>query len=169
MELGDILEVTDDLTQPRWVEYNAAPGVPGVPEALQGFALLMRLPDVPGLKGLVLQASAVNLPQLEGLADAEAVKKMEDFALESAGAVGLKLSHYAVLDWRGLTGAGLRYFARGSRLKIKAADDQMVPFSRQVLEALLRWCRPFYDFVDRSWRELERGALEGQENERKNS
>jgi len=169
MELSDILEVTDDLTKPRWVEYSAAPGGPGISEALQGFALLMRLPDVPGLKGLVLQASAANLPQLEGLADAEAVKKLEDFALESAGAVGLKLSHYAVLDWRGLTGAGLRHFARGAAVKVKAADETEIPFNRPLLQILLRWCRPFYDFVDRSWREMERGALEGQETEGKNS
>jgi hypothetical protein len=150
MELSDILEVTDDLTQPRWVE---CPEVPG-------FAIFLRLPDVPGLRGLALQAvsTARDRAGAEGLAEFD------------PGAVGLRLTDYSVQDWRGLTGKGLRYFSEGSRnLNIKAPDDVEISFNRQVLEILLKWSSRFYEFVDRSWRNQEIQGLQAREDDEKNS
>lgn len=148
MELSEILEVTDDLTRPRWVEHPEVPG----------FAIYLRLPDVPGLRGLALQAMR------------EAWKAVADQAEIDPGAVGLRLTDYSVQDWRGLTGAGLRYFAQGAQnLNIKARDDVEIPFNRQVLEILLKWSPRFYEFVDSSWRNQEDMGLKAREADEKNS
>jgi hypothetical protein len=156
MELSEILEVTDDLTQPRWVE---CPEVPG-------FAVLMRLPDVPGLRGLALQAVTESRLKMAETAGPEA----DSAAGYDPGAVGLRLSDYVVQDWRGLTGAGLRYFAVGTRnLVIKAPDDVVIPFSRPALEVLLKWSPRFFEFINNSWQRLESRSLAAQEDDEKNS
>lgn len=156
MDLSDILEVTDDLTRPRWAE---CPEVPG-------FALLLRLPDVPGLRSLAISAS---LASLRKAADQEPKDgtRLEDV---DPGAVGMRLSDYAVQDWRGLTGAGLRYFCEGARnLNIKAAPNVEISFDRQVLEILLKWSPRFFEFVDQAWRNLEAQGLHVREDDEKNS
>jgi hypothetical protein len=155
MELSEILEVTDDLTRPRWVECREVPG----------FALLMRLPDVPGLRTLALQPVREALEQAKKAAESGAEVQLE----VDPGAIGLKLSEYAILDWRGLTGQGLRRLAAGAEnLKIKAPAEVEIPFNRQVLEALLKWSPRFYEFVDRAWKEMEGLGLQGREADEKN-
>jgi hypothetical protein len=150
MELSDILEVTDDLTQPRWVECLELPG----------FAVKLRLPDVPGMRGIATAAALESMKGEEGAPPPEF----------DPGAVSLKLIAYAVQDWRGLTGSGLRYFAAGvPNLQIKAEALVSIPFRRDLLQVLLKWSPRFYEFVDRSWRQLEIQGLKVREEDEKNS
>ena len=155
MELSDILEVTDDLTRPRWVACAEVPG----------FAILLRLPDVPGLRAIV------HSTVMEGFKrHAEAGPGGHEAARLDPGAVGLELSDYAVEDWRGLTGAGLRHFAQGARnLNIKADPEVEIAFDRQVLKALLKWSPRFYEFIDRAWKDLENQGMASREADEKNS
>jgi hypothetical protein len=153
MELSDILEVTDDLTTPRWVE---CPEVPG-------FAILLRLPDVPGLRGI---ASAAGREALTQAAETGGEPELDiDF-----GAISLKLSDYAVRDWRGLTGAGLRHWTeKVKNLNIKTAPETVIPFDRQILHILLKWSPTFYEFVDQAWQDITNQGLQNRENDEKNS
>jgi hypothetical protein len=155
MELSDILEVTDDLTKPRWVE---------CPE-VTGFAILLRLPDVPGLRAIVHSAVMESYKS----AAKEDPAGGETHRLDP-GAVGLELSDYAVEDWRGLTGEGLRHFAQGARnLTIKASPEAEIPFDRQVMKVLLKWSPRFYEFVDQAWKNLENQGLKVRQDDEKNS
>jgi hypothetical protein len=156
MELSDILETTDDLTRPRWVECPEAPG----------FAVLLRLPDIPGLRSLAQQAVFESVKEAQAAAEKTGAASTEI----DPGVVGVKWSDYAVVDWRGLTGKVLRYFAQGAAgLKIKAADDTDIALNRQVLELLLRRSARFYNFIDTAWKDLEAKSLEAQESSEKNS
>lgn len=155
MDLSSILEVTDDLTQPRWVE---------CPE-VEGFAILLRLPDVPGLRAIV-HAAVMESYKSAAKADpaGEGIPRIDP------GAVGMELSDYAVEDWRGLTGAGLRHFAEGARnLNIKAPPEVEIPFDRQVMKILLKWSPRFYEFVDQAWKNMENQGLTAREADEKNS
>jgi hypothetical protein len=156
MELSDILEVTDDLTQARWVECPAVPG----------FAIFLRLPDVPGLRAIV---HSTMMESFKAAAEKTGPDGKPAGTIDP-GAVGLELSDYAVEDWRGLTGAGLRYFAQGAKnLHIKAAPEVEVPFNRQVMKTLLKWSPRFYEFVDQVWKDLENQGLMAREADEKNS
>ena len=156
MELSDILEVTSDPTKPRWAE---CPEVPG-------FAIRVRLPDVPGLRAIV---HSTVLEKIKEAAAADPQATGEKIQIDP-GAVGLGLSEYAVQDWRGLIGAGLRYFAQGARnLDIKADPETEIPFHDQVLKTLLKWSPRFYEFVDQAWKDLENQAQASQEIDEKNS
>jgi len=159
MKLSDILKIVDDPTQPRWVE---CPGVPG-------FAILLRLPDVPGLRGLVAQAYNESLEKFK---KAAAAAKPGDILEDEfdPGTVGLKWSHYAVQNWRGLTGKGLNYFlAEVPGLKLKTAAKTEIPFQRDLLDVLLRHSVRFYEFVDQAWKQRQAGDMEVRQADEKNS
>lgn len=158
MELSDILEVTDDLATPRWVECAELPG----------FAILLRLPDVPGLRGLAMAAAheAVEKAKEEMAAAGDGGRHIE----VDPGAIGVKWAQYAVLDWRGLTGAGLRWLLAGvPGLKIKVAEETVIPFWAEVFNLLLRRSGRFYEFVDQAWKNMESRILKDQEGDEKNS
>lgn len=150
MNLSDILEVTGDPTRPRWIENPEWPG----------FAILIRLPDVPGLRGLA-QVAVYETSRTAAGADPLEV---------DPGAVGRKWAHYAVQDWRGLTGAVLRQITAGvSGLAVKIETTADIPFQRELLDVLLRRCPRFYDFLDRAWREAEISLQAELEADEKNS
>lgn len=159
MQLSDILEIIDDPTQPRWMECPEAPG----------FAILLRLPDVPGLRGLVTQAYHESLERFKkAAAEAKPGDILEDEF--DPGTVGLKWAHYAVKDWRGLTGKVLQYFLAGvPGLKLKTAAKTEIPFQRDLLDVLLRHSVRFYEFVDGAWKRRQEGDSEVQTADEKNS
>lgn len=170
MQLSDILEIVDDPTQPRWMECPEAPG----------FAILVRLPDVPGIRGLAMQASYENLERIKKAAAEAKPGDLLDEEMDPA-AVGIKWAHYAIRDWRGLTRERLKFFLEGVQgLKIKApaaeeGGDELapwreeIPFQRELLEVLLRHSVRFYEFVDQAWKQRQAGDLEVRQADEKNS
>lgn len=160
MELSEILRVVDE--QPAWVEWSPGSLEPeAAPDQPRGFAILLRMPDVPDIQGL---AQAVILESVE-----QARKDGAELQMKP-GAVGLRLASYVVQDWRGFTGQGLRYFAQDVHtLEIFAPTEMEIPFNRQVLEILLTKSPRFFNFVDRAWREKERQSLTAREDAEKNS
>ena len=155
MELSDILEVTDDLTTPRWVECPEAPG----------FAVLLRLPDVPGLRGLVHGAV---MESIKRAADADPAGKEpgpdrsrgggpEVIRLRSGGLAGPHRGRPALL----LPG--------GQQPQNQDRAEVEIPFNRELLEVLLKWSSRFYEFVDKAWRDLESQGLKAREGDEKNS
>lgn len=160
MELIDILEI-DDQSQPRWME---CPGLPG-------FAILVRLPDVPGLRALAMQASyEIQVKVKKAAAAAAATDGDIPTAEIDPGAVSVKWIQFGVQDWRGLTGEGLNYFLAGvSGFKLKTAADTPIPFQRDLLDVLIRHSVRFYEFADQAWKQRQQSDMEVRQTDAKNS
>jgi len=132
----DISELIEDYTLPKWEDY------PGI----EGFKVLIRLPDVP--KSFSLAARAWREEQ----------KEIGEVDSENISDIGPHMARYAVTDWRGLTVAGLRQLA--SDRKIGGADNQEIPFSAENLKRLLSISGGFFLWVLSIVRDRQKAAQE---------
>lgn len=159
-ELSDLVEIAGDPTQPRWVECKEVPG----------FAVLMRVPDVPGLRGLAQQAVFGAAKKMREQIAAGAIAP--GAAEIDPGIINVNWLLYAIQDWRGLTRKALEHFFAETAVKLKEAkgevDGNEIPFQADLCELLLRRSVRFFSFADQSWENLQSEALEALEEEDEN-
>lgn len=150
MDILKIADFVEDPTAPQWEDY------PG----LQGFRVLIRLPDIPADARLMAQAIKIDMDKSE---PQPKIKDVEWAAYHH------NLLRYVVTDWQGLTVGGLKLMFPGQRLMLDGAKwEQEIGYSPENRDFLLEKSAPFVRWLNDVLQRRQQDATRQEEEDEKN-